>query len=149
VRISAEYGVSLRVHREALGLSVDEMARRAGIPSSELSAIECGGNARANYYWRFVAHLDHLRRATPPAHRPFVSTLGGIVKHERERQGLSIDDVAERTALKAGWIADVENARISGDVLSLEALARRGLGLQLSDLVEATEHLLGDWMPNP
>jgi hypothetical protein len=148
VRIPAEYGASLRAQREALGLSVDDI-ERVGIPGTELAAIEDGGNARATYYWRFVAYIEHIRRATLPSNRAFATTLGRLVRRERERQGLSIDELAERTALRAEWIADVEEAHATCDVLALAALTRGGLRVQLSDLVEATEHRLGEWRPSP
>jgi transcriptional regulator with XRE-family HTH domain len=146
VRVAAAAGARLRARREALGLSLAEASARTGVPIGQLISIEEGDKADAADYFRLVAFVDAPPRAPRP--RNLGDALGRLIQQERERQGLSIEAVAARAELSVRWVREVERARTACDLPSLEALAREGLGLALSEVIEAAEHLLGRWQPS-
>lgn len=60
--------------------------------------------------------------------------FGESVRTERQRQGLTLEDLAERTALTWSYLSQVERGRRNITIDNMDAIAR-GLGMTLRDLL--------------
>lgn len=86
--VSTQVARSMRAHREARGLSLGELARRAGLSKTILSRIESGlGNPSLETLWRIAGALDLplgalLGEVDPPRTRLVRAEEGEVVESE-------------------------------------------------------------------
>jgi transcriptional regulator with XRE-family HTH domain len=77
--------------------------------------------------------------STPPAADPNLERfLGLAIRQERQRQALTIAEIAERTGLSRGMLSKIENGQAS---MSLDSLSRiaNALGVSLASLFRTLE----------
>lgn len=74
--------------------------------------------------------------ATPgaPVSKRTMLTLGGALRAERNRRGLSLREVSERGFISLSFVAEVERGEKNPTVPMLEAIAK-GLGMTLGELL--------------
>src|SRR4029079_9597505 len=69
----------------------------------------------------------------PETHAP--SHIGSQLRGQRERQGLSLRELARRIGVSASLISQIERDKVNASVSTLWALARE-LGLNMGDLFD-------------
>lgn len=112
----------LRSLREAKGLSLNELAKKAGISPSHLSEIERD---------RAKASLKTLEKLAQALDVPVFSilrdyeedTLGARLRRLREKMGLSQKELALRTGLSPSLIGQIETGRSQPSLATLHLLA--------------------------
>ncbi len=83
--------------------------------------------------------IDAYRREYPPAGDPeLVAALAGL-RQERERQGLSLSDMAERTGIDRATISKLETGKLANPTLSTLRNYARALGRRLTWSLEAAD----------
>jgi len=87
-------------------------------------------------------------------------TMGTVIRRERRAQGLTLKDLAARSALSVVYLGEVERGKKYPSALVLERLAE-ALGLGVADLLElvadtlrgadraAPAHAIGFTLPGP
>lgn len=85
-----------------------------------------------------------MARAVPPPERRAEpqATLGGVgdqLRVCREARNLSAEAIAARSGTTAARLLDIEQGRGNPDFVTLDHIARLGLGLPLSRLIRAAE----------
>ena len=76
----------------------------------------------------------HVDRAAPSTE----GRVGEVLRHVRERSGLSLRTLAARAGFSASFLSQVETGQVSPSVASLERIATE-LGITLADLFEASQ----------
>jgi transcriptional regulator with XRE-family HTH domain len=66
-------------------------------------------------------------------------TLGQLIKHHRERLGLTQARLAERAGIPQSRVSELETGKIDDPSLSLVQSVARGLGMRASTLVRGLE----------
>jgi HTH-type transcriptional regulator/antitoxin HipB len=66
-------------------------------------------------------------------------TLGQLIKHHRERLGLTQARLAERAGIPQSRVSELETGKIDDPSLSLLQSIARGLGMRASTLVRGLE----------
>ena len=79
--------------------------------------------------------IEAIRREYPPASRPAIGELAEaltLLRQERERQGLSLTDLAERTGIDRATISKLETGKVANPTLSTLTVYAGALGKRLS-----------------
>jgi transcriptional regulator with XRE-family HTH domain len=66
-------------------------------------------------------------------------TIGQLIKHHRERLGLTQARLAERANIPQSRVSELETGKIDDPSLSLVQSVARGLGMRASTLVRGLE----------
>jgi ribosome-binding protein aMBF1 (putative translation factor) len=83
--------------------------------------------------------IDAYRREYPPVGDPeLLAALAGL-RRERERQGLSLTDLAERTGIDRATISKLETGKIANPTVGTLRTLARALGRKLTWTLEAAE----------
>jgi ribosome-binding protein aMBF1 (putative translation factor) len=83
--------------------------------------------------------IEAYRREYPPVGDPeLIAALAGL-RRERERQGLSLTDVAERTGIDRATISKLETGKVANPTIGTLRTYARALGRRLTWTVEAVE----------
>jgi len=113
-------GERIRAHREEKGLSLKELAQRAGISYSYLCEIEKG---------LVLPSVRSLRKIASGLKAPLKdlmsppTSLGGKLKKIREEQGLKQSQLAKKAGVSAGLIGQIEKGKIQPSLRTVEKLA--------------------------
>jgi ribosome-binding protein aMBF1 (putative translation factor) len=82
--------------------------------------------------------LDAYRRQYPPVADPeLIAALAGL-RRERERQGLSLTDLAERTGIDRATISKIETGKIANPTVGTLGTLAKALGQKLTWTLEST-----------
>lgn len=83
--------------------------------------------------------IDAYRREYPPVGDPeLIAALAGL-RRERERQGLSLTDMAERTGIDRATISKLETGKLANPTVNTLRTYARALGRRLTWTLEAVE----------
>jgi ribosome-binding protein aMBF1 (putative translation factor) len=83
--------------------------------------------------------IDAYRREYPPVGDPeLVAALAGL-RRERERQGLSLTDMAERTGIDRATISKLETGKLANPTIGTLRTYARALGRRLAWTIETAE----------
>ena len=83
--------------------------------------------------------IESYRQEYPPAGDPeFVEAIAGL-RRERERQGLSLTDLAERTGIDRATISKLETGKIPNPTIGTLRTYARALGRRLAWTLEESE----------
>lgn len=148
------FGQAVRQVRELRGVSVDALASAAGIPSTDIEAIERGhGNPRATTLHALVgalgvtfADLDtmlvfHAKHDAYRAERArLLGVFGHAVRELREQQGLSMEAVAAAAGIAYGELDAIEAGHMDPGSLGVLHLAA-ALGVTGTALMLRVEEL--------
>jgi transcriptional regulator with XRE-family HTH domain len=153
---SIELGDAIRRRRESSGLSLTELARRAGVDRSHMARVEAGGS---QFGWRtlgLVSNALQIRVSTLARDAEHDDTdsaqhaeanvlappsgvaLGHAVRRLRQAKGASIESLALSVGLHPTSVAKVEHAQRQPTWATLCDLAA-ALGLTVSALIEEAE----------
>lgn len=93
----------------------------------------------SEYQEGLARDLDAYRRGYPPVGDPeLVAALAGL-RRERERQGLSLSNMAERTGIDRATISKLETGKLANPTLSALRNYARALGRRLTWILEAAD----------
>jgi transcriptional regulator with XRE-family HTH domain len=67
------------------------------------------------------------------------AAFGRLAREERERRGWTQQEVAERAGLRERQLRDIEQGHANSSFIAFDHLARLGLGMPFSTLIEAAE----------
>jgi DNA-binding XRE family transcriptional regulator len=83
--------------------------------------------------------IDAYRREYPPVGDPeLVAALAGL-RRERERQGLSLTDMAERTGIDRATISKLETGKLANPTIGTLRTYAKALGRRLAWTIETAE----------
>ncbi len=120
-----------------------ESRRRRRLSESDLTpeqraAVEARRAARQTpeYQEEVEGDIAAYRREYPPVSDPdLIEALAGL-RLERERQGLSLSDVAERTGIDRATISRLETGKLPNPTIGTLRTYARALGRRLSWTLE-------------
>src|ERR1700761_8163516 len=128
--------------------SPEERRRRrlaiADLTPEQRAAMEARRAERETpeYQEDLARDIDAYRREYPPVGDPeLVAALAGL-RRERERQGLSLTDMAERTGIDRATISKLETGKLANPTIGTLRTYARALGRRLTWTLEAAE--IGD-----
>ncbi len=150
-------GAVLRKYRRRRGYTLKDLARSTGLSVSYLSEVERGLKTPSLESLQRMCEALNISEAlvlkpAPPAEpRPARSdgegempmTLGQKLRLQREREGLSIKEVAEACGISPSYLSDVERDAVQPSVEVLKRLASF-LSLPLSVLLHDNRWDLAD-----
>lgn len=117
-------GEALRVLRQQRGLTLQELADRAGLSRSYLSEIERGKKQPS------IKVLETIASALNVSLEVLVSQetegevgLGGKLRLAREREGMTVAEVAEAVGISPGYLGEIERGQSLPAVDTLRELA--------------------------
>ena len=88
--------------------------------------------ATREYQEELARDLEAFRREFPPAvDRELIDAMAAL-RSERERQGLSLTDMAERTGIDRATISKLETGKISNPTIGTLRTYARALGRKLA-----------------
>jgi ribosome-binding protein aMBF1 (putative translation factor) len=125
--------------------SPEERPRRrldhADLTPEQRAAVEARRADRqtVQYQEELERDIDAYRREYPPVGDPeLIAALAGL-RRERERQGLSLTDLAERTGIDRATISKLETGKIANPTVGTLRTLARALGRKLTWTLEAAE----------
>jgi DNA-binding XRE family transcriptional regulator len=125
--------------------SPEERRRRrsagAALTPEQRAAAEARRAERqtAEYQEELAHDIDAYRREYPPVGDPeLVAALAGL-RRERERQGLSLSDMAERTGIDRATISKLETGKLTNPTVGTLRTYARALGRRLTWTLEVAE----------
>jgi ribosome-binding protein aMBF1 (putative translation factor) len=125
--------------------SPEERRRRrlvgADLTSEQRAAMEARRAERETpeYQEGLARDIDAYRREYPPVGDPeLIAALAGL-RRERERQGLSLTDMAERTGIDRATISKLETGKLANPTVGTLRTYARALGRRLIWSLEAAE----------
>ena len=123
--------------------SPEERRRRrladADLTPEQRAAVEARRAERQTpgYQEELARDIDAYRREYPPVGDPeLVAALAGL-RRERERQGLSLTDMAERTGIDRATISKLETGKLANPTIGTLRTYARALGRRLTWTLEA------------
>lgn len=157
-------GVLLRDARQASGRSEADAAALLGIATEDYRAFESGAasptlpqlevlayayNVPMSHFWGSQTLADkrqeHSVREKIPAIIALRDRIVGIqIRQARERENLTVAQIAEETGIDARRLRDAERGRIALSVTELEILSQV-LPLRISDMVDG-HGPVGNWL---
>jgi DNA-binding XRE family transcriptional regulator len=91
------------------------------------------------YQEELARDIDAYRREYPPVGDPeLIAALAGL-RRQRERQGLSLTDMAERTGIDRATISKLETGKLANPTVGMLRTYARALGRRLNWTLEAVE----------
>jgi ribosome-binding protein aMBF1 (putative translation factor) len=125
--------------------SPEERRRRrlnpADLTPEQRAAVEARRADRQTpqYQEELERDIDAYRREYPPAGDPeLIEALAGL-RRERERQGLSLTDLAERTGIDRATISKLETGKIANPTVGTLRTLAKALGRKLTWTLEAAD----------
>ena len=91
------------------------------------------------YQEELARDIDAYRREYPPVGDPELTAALAGLRRERERQRLSITEMAERTGIDRATISKLETGKLANPTLSTLRTYARALGRRLTWILEAAE----------
>ena len=91
------------------------------------------------YQEELTRDIDAFRREYPPAGDPELAEAFAGLRDERERQGLSLADMAERTGIDRATISKLETGKLANPTVGTLRTYARALGRRLTWSLEAAE----------
>ena len=123
--------------------SPEERRRRrladADLTPEQRAAVEARRAERQTpgYQEELARDIDAYRREYPPVGDPeLVAALAGL-RRERQRQGLSLTDMAERTGIDRATISKLETGKLANPTIGTLRTYARALGRRLTWTLEA------------
>lgn len=119
----------------------DRRRRRLGdvdlTPQQPAAAKARRADRQTSQYQEGLARdIDTYRRGYPPVGDPeLVAALAGL-RRERERQGLSLTDMAERTGIDRATISKLETGKLANPTIGTLRTYARALGRRLAWTIE-------------
>jgi ribosome-binding protein aMBF1 (putative translation factor) len=113
----------------------------AELTPEQRAAVEARrAHRRTPQYQEEVARdIDAYRREFPPVGDPeLASALAGL-RHERERQGLSLTDIADRTGIDRATISKLETGKLANPTIGTLTRYAKALGRRLAWTLETAE----------
>lgn len=113
----------------------------ADLTPEQRDAIEARRADRqtAEYQEDVARDIDVYQREYPPIGDPdLVAALAGL-RSERERQGLSLADMAERTGIDRATISQLETGKLANPTIGTLRTYARALGRRLAWTLETAE----------
>jgi DNA-binding XRE family transcriptional regulator len=113
----------------------------ADLTPEQRAAVEARRAERrtAEYQEDLARDIDAYRREHPPLGDPeLIAALAGL-RRERERQGLSLTDMAERTGIDRATISKLETGKLANPTVGTLRTYARALGRRLIWSLEAAE----------
>jgi ribosome-binding protein aMBF1 (putative translation factor) len=111
----------------------------AYLSPEQRAAVEARRAVRqtAEYQEELERDIEAYRHEYPPAGDPeLIAALAGL-RRERERQGLSLTDLAERTGIDRATISKLETGKIANPTVGTLRTLVRALGQKLAWTLEA------------
>jgi ribosome-binding protein aMBF1 (putative translation factor) len=125
--------------------SPEERRRRrlggADLTPEQRAAAEARRDERQTreYQEQLAQDIDAYHREYPPVGDPeLIAALAGL-RRERERQGLSLTDMAERTGIDRATISKLETGKLANPTVGTLRTYARALGRKLTWTLEAAE----------
>ena len=89
--------------------------RDADLTPEQRAAVEARRADRqtTEYQEALAQDIEAFRREYPPVGDPELATALAGLRHERERQGLSLTDMAERTGIDRATISKLETGKLA------------------------------------
>ena len=84
--------------------------------------------------------IEAYRQEYPPVGDPELIEALTSLRRERERQGLSLTDMAERTGIDRATISKLETGKIANPTIGTLKTYAKALGRRLSWTLEAIAH---------
>lgn len=119
-RAAISLGERLRLVREERGLSLSELAEKAGISPSYLSEIERDNVYPAIHTLKLLA--NSLKVSVSSLIGPG-GTIGQKLRRAREEQGLSQAALARSAGVSPGLVGQIEHGRVQPSLQTIEKLA--------------------------
>ncbi len=114
-------GAKLRYRREALSLTLEEVAQRVGISAGYLSEVERGKTAPAVVTLKNLAEVLDLR--LPILFKEGGSDLAIKLRQSRTSLGLSQAQLAREAGISVSMVAELEAGRAQPSLRTLEKVA--------------------------
>src|SRR5262249_22593886 len=114
----------------------------AQLTPEQRAAIEARRAERQTpqYQEEVARDIEAYRQEYPPlGDSELIEALAGL-RRERERQGLSLTDMAERTGIDRGTISKLETGKLTNPTIATLRTYARALGLRLAWTLEAAIH---------
>jgi ribosome-binding protein aMBF1 (putative translation factor) len=111
----------------------------ADLAPEQRAAVEARRAVRQTpeYQEELERNIEAYRQEYPPASDPeLIAALAGL-RRERERQGLSLTDLAERTGIDRATISKLETGKIANPTVGTIRTLARALGQKLTWTLEA------------
>ncbi len=100
----------------------------------------CAERQTPQYQDDLARDIEAYRQEYPPVGDPeLIEALAGL-RRERERQGLSLTDMAERTGIDRATISKLETGKIANPTIGTLNTYAKALGRRLSWTLEAIAH---------
>ena len=112
--------------------------RDADLTPEQRAAVEARRVERQTtaYQADLASDIEAYRQEFPPAvDRELIEALAGL-RRERERQGLSLTDMAERTGIDRATISKLETGKISNPTIGTIRTYARALGRRLGWILQ-------------
>jgi DNA-binding XRE family transcriptional regulator len=93
----------------------------------------------SEYQEGLAQDIEAYRREYPPAGDPELAVACAGLRQERERQGLSLTDMAERTGIDRATISKLETGKLANPTIGTLNTYARALGRRLAWTLEAAE----------
>ncbi len=123
--------------------SPDERRQRrlgnAELTPEQRAAVDarCGDRQTAEYQDELARDIEAYQQEYPPiGDLELIAALAGL-RRERERQGLSLTDMAERTGIDRATISKLETGKIANPTIATLRTYARALGRRLAWTLEA------------
>ncbi len=113
----------------------------ADLTPEQRAAVEARRAVRQTpeYQEELERDIGAYRQEYPPAGDPeLLAALAGL-RRERERRGLSLTDLAERTGIDRATISKLETGKIANPTVGTLRTLARALGQKLTWTLEATQ----------
>jgi DNA-binding XRE family transcriptional regulator len=139
------YGVSLYMRSQS-PTNPDRHRRRrlddAELTPEQRAAIETRRAERETpqYQEEMARDIEAYRQQYPPIRdSELIEALAGL-RRERERQGLSLTDMAERTGIDRATISKLETGKLANPTIATLRTYARALGRRLAWTLEASHN---------
>ncbi|MDN5331041.1 MAG: hypothetical protein PWP45_266 [Tepidanaerobacteraceae bacterium] len=111
-------GERISILRRERGLSLSELAQKAGISATYLCQIE-NGNVLPS-----LATLKAIARALNASPQDFLSShVGYKIKKIRQERGITQAELAKKAGVSAGLIGQIESGKVEPSIKTLEKIA--------------------------
>ncbi len=91
------------------------------------------------YQEELARDIDAFRREYPPVGDPELAAALARLRDERERQGLSLTDMAERTGIDRATISKLETGKLANPTIGTLRTYGKALGRRLAWTLEMAE----------
>jgi DNA-binding XRE family transcriptional regulator len=112
--------------------------REDELTPEQRAAVEARGAVRLTpeYQQDLAQDIEVYRKEFPPSADPELIDALADLRHERERQGLSLTDMAERTGIDRATISKLETGKIANPTIGTLRTYAKALGRRLAWTLE-------------